>query len=66
MKQSERKARLCAACGQRVGAATIVAGGPYPDAPLCFACGGSESHLTCEEVFAMIEKRQSVRAPEGK
>lgn len=57
MRQSERKARRCAACGEPVGAATIVAGGRYPDAPLCLACGGSSSPLTCEEVYAMIEER---------
>lgn len=38
MKESERKSRPCAACGKPVGTATIVAGGKYPDAPICHDC----------------------------
>jgi len=55
VKARERKARRCAACGQPVGTTTIVAGGEFPDAPLCATCGGPDR--TCEEVNEMIRAR---------
>jgi len=52
----KRKTRPCAACGKPVGTATIVAGGEFPDAPLCARCGLGGPH-TCEETEAMIRAR---------
>lgn len=52
--EAERKKRPCSACGKPVGTATIVCGGPYPEAPLCFDCGTRSS---LEEVYAAIEAR---------
>jgi hypothetical protein len=60
MTEAQRKRRPCAACGKPVGAATIVAGGPYPDAPLCMQCGTTG---TPEETFEMIKKRIASEAP---
>jgi len=57
-----RKRRPCAACGKLVGAATIVAGGPYGDAPICAACGPS-GPLTCDEVWTMIATRRGEPPP---
>jgi hypothetical protein len=58
MKESEIKRRPCAACGKRVGTATIVAGGPYdkwPDDALCIDCG---THGEPEETQERIRKRR--------
>lgn len=55
MKDSDRKKRPCAACGKPVGAATIVAGGEFPDAPLCMRCG---TVVELETVYEMIRERQ--------
>jgi hypothetical protein len=55
MTEAERKKRPCAACGVRVGTATIVAGGDFPDAPLCLTCG---TRRDLDEVYAMIRKRR--------
>lgn len=57
MKTRDRKRMPCAACGRPVGNATIVAGGAYPNAPLCFPCGGTESSLSSEQVQSMIACR---------
>jgi hypothetical protein len=38
VSEADRKRRPCAACGKPVGTATIVAGGDFPDAPICLAC----------------------------
>jgi hypothetical protein len=54
MTEEQRKRRPCAACGAWVGTATIVAGGPYPDAPLCLTCGTTGEP---EDTFARIKKR---------
>jgi hypothetical protein len=54
MSEAARKKRPCAACGARVGTATIVAGGEYPDAPLCLECG---TRRDWDEVRDMIRKR---------
>ena len=59
MTDVERKRRPCAACGQRVGTATIVAGGDYSNAPLCLECG---TRRTVEEVFEMIQKRRATES----
>jgi hypothetical protein len=56
MTEEERKERPCAACGKPVGTATIVAGGPYPDAPICLNC---HNRYDVEEVFEMIRKRRA-------
>ena len=55
MTEKERKKRPCAACGKAVGTATIVAGGDFPDAPLCLECG---TRRDLDEVYDMIRKRQ--------
>jgi len=54
MTEAQTKRRPCAACGKPVGNATIVAGGPYPDAPLCMRCGTTGEP---EDTFEMIRKR---------
>jgi hypothetical protein len=54
MTEAERKRRSCAACGKPVGLATIVCGGDFPEAPLCFECGRLEPF---EEIPMMIRKR---------
>ena len=58
MKESERKKRPCAACGNPVGAATIVCGGDFPDAPLCFRCAGLDPFT---EIPDLIRKRLAAR-----
>lgn len=60
MNDRDRKRRPCAACGKPVGLATIVAGGEFPDAPLCASCGGTGREL--EEVYEMIRARRSEQA----
>ena len=55
MTEAERKRRPCAACGKPVGLATIVCGGDFPDAPLCFTCGELEPF---EELPRLIRERQ--------
>lgn len=55
LTEGQRKKRPCAACGKRVGNATIVAGGKYPDAPLCAAC------FYVEDIEAKIEARAKVK-----
>jgi hypothetical protein len=59
MTENERKRRPCAACGKPVGTATIVAGGPRPDAPLCKECG---VHRDLYEVYLMIGTREGIEA----
>ena len=56
MKETERKNRPCAACGKKIGLATIVCGGEYPDAPLCMTCGTARD---LDEVKKMIAQRLS-------
>jgi hypothetical protein len=51
MTEAERKRRPCAACGKQVGLATIVCGGDFPDAPLCFECSRLDPF---EEIPKMI------------
>lgn len=53
-KTLERKRRRCEACDKPVGNATIVCGGPFPDAPLCLDCG---TRRDLDEVCDMIRKR---------
>lgn len=56
MSEKERKKRPCAACGKSVGTATLVAGGPFPDAPLCLGCWDT---LDVEETYDAIRKRRA-------
>ena len=58
MTEAERKRRPCAACGKPVGLATIVSGGDFPEAPLCFKCAELDPF---EEIPAMIRARQAAR-----
>jgi hypothetical protein len=51
-----RKRRPCEACGKPVGTATIVAGGPFPDAALCLDCGTVRD---LDEVYDMIRSRRA-------
>ena len=59
MTEAERKKRPCAACGKQVGTATIVAGGPYPNAPLCLRCG---TVVELDDVYEMIHNREKENA----
>jgi RNA polymerase-binding transcription factor DksA len=54
MKRVDEKKLPCAACGQPIGNATIVAGGEFPQARLCAACN---SKYTFEEIVIMIRSR---------
>ena len=56
MTEAERKRRPCAACGKPVGLATIVCGGDFPDAPLCFTCAEFDPF---EEIPTMIRNRRA-------
>ena len=66
MTEAERKKRPCAACGNRVGPATIVTRrdgwGSGPFVPLCMTCG---TRRGCEEVWAMIWKRRLATDPDA-
>ncbi len=62
VKAKDRKRRPCAACGKPIGTATIVAGGDFPTARLCLACGTLRD---LDEVFAMILERTTETSPSG-
>jgi hypothetical protein len=61
VKDYERKARKCAACGKPVGTATIVIDrdgwGEGPKAPLCLKCSDGYS---CEEIWTMIHANKTM------
>lgn len=63
MTEAERKRRPCAACGKPVGLATIVCGGDFPEAPLCFMCAGYDPFT---EIPEMIRERQRAATSSAK
>ena len=61
MRESDHKRRPCAACGQPVGTATIVAGGDFPNEPICLKCFNHVEPF--QDLPAAIRARQAKTTP---